>query len=129
MVNNSRNINGARVVMTSEDIRRAFSRMAHQVLERHKGPEDLVFLGIPTRGFPIAHRLVSKIGDLEGEMPGVGSLDISAYRDDLEMRRVARTASENLTLEMYIMQLVHIKGIDDKKENLYQERQWKFILL
>ena len=50
--------------------------------------------------FPIAHRLVSKIGDLEGEMPGVGSLDISAYRDDLEMRRVARTASENLTLEI-----------------------------
>lgn len=100
MVKSSRNITGGRVVMTSEDIRRAFSRMVHQVLERHKGPKDLVFLGIPTRGFPMAHRMVTKISELEGEMPGVGSLDISAYRDDLMMRRVTPTASETLTLKI-----------------------------
>ena len=48
----------------------------------------------------MAHRMVTKISELEGEMPGVGSLDISAYRDDLMMRRVTPTASETLTLKI-----------------------------
>ncbi|MQF69332.1 bifunctional pyr operon transcriptional regulator/uracil phosphoribosyltransferase PyrR [SAR202 cluster bacterium AD-804-J14_MRT_500m] len=93
-------MSNGRVVMASDDIRRAFSRMAHQVLEQHKGPNDLVFLGIPTRGFPMAHRLVKKINDLEGETPGVGILDISLYRDDVETKRFDRKVPTFLSLNI-----------------------------
>jgi len=76
----------ATVVLGEAEIARALTRIAHEILERNKGGQDLVLLGIPTRGVPLAHRLAARIADVEpGLDPAglVGSLDVTMYRDDL----------------------------------------------
>lgn len=73
---------GARVIWDSDDVNRALRRIAHQVLEGNRGAEDLVLLGIRTRGVPLAHRLGEAIAQAEATVP-VGELDITMYRDDL----------------------------------------------
>ncbi len=75
-----------RVLMTDEDVRRAIVRIAHEILEAHKGSRDLVLLGMHTRGVPLAHRLADAIEQIEGEAIPVGALDIGLYRDDLSTR-------------------------------------------
>ncbi|ANS77585.1 Uracil phosphoribosyltransferase [Serinicoccus hydrothermalis] len=74
---------GGREVLASDDIRRALKRIAHEILEGNKGHADLVLLGIPTRGVPLAHRLAEAVEAVEGTTVPVGSLDITMYRDDL----------------------------------------------
>ena len=74
-------------VLDQSDINRALSRIAHEILEREKGAEDLVLLGIPSRGVPLAHRIAERIAAIEpGSAPPVGSLDITMFRDDLRLR-------------------------------------------
>jgi pyrimidine operon attenuation protein/uracil phosphoribosyltransferase len=75
-----------RTVLDSRDISRALTRIAHEILERNKGASDLVLLGIPTRGVPLARRIADKITAVEGVEVPVGSLDVTMYRDDLRMR-------------------------------------------
>jgi pyrimidine operon attenuation protein/uracil phosphoribosyltransferase len=74
-----------RRVLEAPDIGRALTRIAHEILERAKGADDLVLLGIPTRGVPLAHRLAARIADVEGTAVPVGSLDVTMYRDDLRL--------------------------------------------
>ncbi|MEE1617568.1 bifunctional pyr operon transcriptional regulator/uracil phosphoribosyltransferase PyrR [Brachybacterium sp. J153] len=78
-------------VLGAEEIRRALTRIAHEILESGHGADDLVLLGIPHRGVPLAHRLAERIARSEGgERPLedlVGSLDITMYRDDLRTQR------------------------------------------
>ena len=83
-------------VLTAGDISRALTRIAHEVLERNKGAADLVVLGIPTRGLPLARRLAQRIADVEGVDADrlAGSLDVTMYRDDLRRhptRPIGRT--------------------------------------
>jgi pyrimidine operon attenuation protein/uracil phosphoribosyltransferase len=73
-------------VMDARDVSRALTRIAHEILERNKGAADLLLLGIPTRGVPIAHRIADRIAAVEGIEVPVGSLDVTMYRDDLRMR-------------------------------------------
>ena len=73
----------ARVVMSSGDVSRALRRIAHEIIERNKGVTDLVVLGIPSRGVPLAKRLVRFIAEVEGVDVPVGALDITMHRDDL----------------------------------------------
>jgi pyrimidine operon attenuation protein / uracil phosphoribosyltransferase len=74
-------------VLDQSDISRALSRIAHEILEREKGAQDLVLLGIPSRGVPLAHRIAERLAAIEPEWaPPVGSLDITMFRDDLRMR-------------------------------------------
>ena len=75
-----------RVVLDDRDIGRALTRIAHEILERNKGAADLVLLGIPTRGVPLARRLAELIAAIEGADVPVGSLDVTMYRDDLRLR-------------------------------------------
>ena len=70
-------------LMNEEDVRRALKRMAHQIIEKNEGCEDLVLLGIKTRGVPLARQLAAFIKDIEGADVPVGELDITLYRDDL----------------------------------------------
>lgn len=72
-------------VLGPEEITRALTRIAHEVLERNKGASELVLLGIPTRGLPLARRLAAKIAQVEGLDAArlVGALDVTMYRDDL----------------------------------------------
>jgi pyrimidine operon attenuation protein/uracil phosphoribosyltransferase len=75
-----------RTVLDPRDISRALTRIAHEILERNKGAGDLVLLGIPSRGVPLAQRIAAKINAVEGVEVPVGSLDVTMYRDDLRMR-------------------------------------------
>ncbi len=75
-----------REVLDADDVHRALTRIAHEVLERNKGSADLVLLGIPTRGVPLARRLAERIAAVEGAPVPVGALDITMYRDDLRLR-------------------------------------------
>ncbi|UPK76988.1 bifunctional pyr operon transcriptional regulator/uracil phosphoribosyltransferase PyrR [Nocardioidaceae bacterium SCSIO 66511] len=76
----------ARTVLDDRDISRALTRITHEILERNRDASDLVILGIPRRGVPLAARIAGRIHEVEGiEMP-YGSLDITMYRDDLRMR-------------------------------------------
>ena len=72
-----------RILMDSEGIRRALTRISHEIIERNKGVENLVLVGIRTRGVPIAERIAKNVEKIEGTMPPVGVLDITLYRDDL----------------------------------------------
>ena len=85
--------------MTEDDIRRVLSRMAHQVLEWHKGTEALVLAGILTRGLPLALRLAEKIRDLEGANVPVACLDIRLYRDDLSLKERVSEQPPPLSVE------------------------------
>jgi len=76
----------ARTVLDPPDITRALTRIAHEILERNKGASELVLLGIPTRGVPLARRIAAKMASVEGVDVPVGSLDVTMYRDDLRMR-------------------------------------------
>ncbi len=73
-------------VMSGEEIRRAQRRIAHENLERHRGADQVVIVGIHTRGVHLAHELSSLISEFEGVSVPVGELDIGEYRDDLEVR-------------------------------------------
>ena len=81
---NSRN--SARVVLESTDISRALTRIAHEILENNKGSKNIVILGIPSRGVPLANRIAEKISEFEKTNIPVGSLDITMYRDDLRRK-------------------------------------------
>ena len=71
------------VLMDMEGIRRALTRISHEIVEKNKGVENIVLVGIRTRGVPIAERLAEYIEKIEGQKRPVGVLDITLYRDDL----------------------------------------------
>lgn len=73
-------------IIDVEGINRSLTRIAHELLERNKGTEDMVLIGIRRRGVPLARRLAEKIREIEGKVLPVGILDITLYRDDLSMR-------------------------------------------
>ena len=70
-------------VLDADAIRRAVTRIAHEIVERNHGVEDLLLVGIRTRGAHLAERLASAIAQIESRRPPVGALDITLYRDDL----------------------------------------------
>jgi pyrimidine operon attenuation protein/uracil phosphoribosyltransferase len=80
---------GARVgkaVLSSEEIRRSLTRIAHEILERTHGGRGVILLGIQTRGVPLARRLADRIGEFEDIKVPFGELDITLYRDDLRLK-------------------------------------------
>ncbi len=68
-----------------EDIERILKRIAHQIIEKNHGTEDICLVGIRTRGVPLAYRLAENIAAIEGKAIAVGKLDITLYRDDLSL--------------------------------------------
>jgi pyrimidine operon attenuation protein / uracil phosphoribosyltransferase len=85
---------GSLAVLDAQEIRRALSRIAHEILERTHGGDQVILLGIPTRGVPLAHRLAALIGEFEGLKVPCGSLDVTMHRDDLRLhpaRALGRT--------------------------------------
>jgi pyrimidine operon attenuation protein / uracil phosphoribosyltransferase len=100
----SASLPAGKTVLTADEIGRALTRVAHEILERTNGAADVVLLGIPTRGVPLARRLAAKLAKVEGRPAPAGSLDVTMYRDDLRMRP-ARTLGHTA---------VPATGIDDK---------------
>jgi pyrimidine operon attenuation protein/uracil phosphoribosyltransferase len=76
------NLGSPNVVLDDEEMRRAWTRVAHEILERNRGTEDLVLVGILRKGGPLAQRLRDSIQRIEGQEIPFGVLDISLYRDD-----------------------------------------------
>ena len=73
-------------IFSTDDIRRAITRIAHEIAERNEGVEAVVLVGIRRRGVPLAQRIAAALADFEGARVPVGSLDITLYRDALSMR-------------------------------------------
>ncbi|RFB19130.1 bifunctional pyr operon transcriptional regulator/uracil phosphoribosyltransferase PyrR [Bacillus sp. HNG] len=71
------------VVLDNQAIRRALTRVAHEIIEKNKGIEDCVIVGIKTRGIYLAKRIANRIEQIEGKKIAIGELDITLYRDDL----------------------------------------------
>jgi pyrimidine operon attenuation protein/uracil phosphoribosyltransferase len=83
-----------KIVMTAEDIRRTITRIAHEIIEHNKDIEQLLLVGLHTRGVPLAKRLAQNIELYENSKLSVGSLDFSLYRDDRDnsvVKKVKRT--------------------------------------
>jgi pyrimidine operon attenuation protein/uracil phosphoribosyltransferase len=76
----------ARQVLDESDIARSLTRIAHEIVERAKGAEDVVLLGIPTRGILLARRLHTRLAQITGREIPFGTLDITMYRDDLRLK-------------------------------------------
>jgi pyrimidine operon attenuation protein / uracil phosphoribosyltransferase len=74
-------------ILDEQAIRRALTRIAHEIIERNKGIQDCVLVGIKTRGVYLAERLAERIEKIEGEKIAVGEIDITLYRDDLSHKR------------------------------------------
>lgn len=72
-----------KVIFDEQDIRRAVTRIAHEIVERNRGCDDLLFIGIHTRGVPLAKRIAACISEFEGKMIPVGAIDVTLHRDDL----------------------------------------------
>jgi len=72
-----------RTVLHEADVSRALTRIAHEILESNRGAENLVLLGIPTRGVTLAHRLARLIEEIAQTSVAVGALDVTLFRDDL----------------------------------------------
>jgi len=81
-------------LMDEPEIRRATTRIAHEILERNKGPEGLVLVGIAARGDDLARRLAAELKRIEGTDVRVGALDITFYRDDIGLRAEAPEVHE-----------------------------------
>ena len=79
----SANLSHKATLMTSAEINRALTRIAHEIVESNKGAEGLALVGVHTRGVPIAEHLANLIESFEGVRPLLGKLDITLYRDDL----------------------------------------------
>ena len=76
-------MNVKNTLMDEDAIRRALVRIAHEIVEKNHGVEDIVLVGIRTRGVPMSERIADAIEQIEGNRPPVGMLDITLYRDDL----------------------------------------------
>ena len=73
-------------VLDDAALDRALTRIAHEILERNGGAKDLALVGLRTRGVTLAHRLAAKLAAIDGATVPVGTLDITLYRDDLDLR-------------------------------------------
>ncbi len=84
----------ARTVLQQADIARALTRISHEILESNRGPDNLVILGIPTRGVILARRIAEAIARIEPDAApvAVGTLDVTMYRDDLSRNRTRTPA-------------------------------------
>ncbi len=99
------------VVMDQAAIGRSLSRIAHEILERNKGTERLAFVGIRSRGIPLAWRLAKKIEEIEGVRIPVGELDITSYRDDIDTDKAAEQTDCKLPFDVTGMKVILVDDV------------------
>ena len=75
-------------IMDEKAIGRAITRISHEIIEKNKGIENVVLIGIKTRGVPVATRIANKIEAIEGQRVDAGGMDITLYRDDLSKKQI-----------------------------------------
>ena len=86
--------------MNADDIRRAITRIAHEIVESNKGLDDVVLVGLQTGGVPLAGRLAEALDRIEGVEVPVGSLDVAFYRDDIGLRPVLPEAVTDIPFDL-----------------------------
>jgi pyrimidine operon attenuation protein/uracil phosphoribosyltransferase len=86
--------------MSAEDLQRAIWRMAHEIVERNHGLDDVVLVGLQTGGVPLAHRLAEALRRIEDVSVPVGSLDVALYRDDIGLRPVLPEAVTDIPVDL-----------------------------
>jgi pyrimidine operon attenuation protein/uracil phosphoribosyltransferase len=89
-------------VMSADDLRRAVTRIAHEIVERNHGLSHTVLIGLQTGGVPLAQRLAAELTRIDGESTAVpvGSLDVAFYRDDIGLRPVLPEAVTDITFDL-----------------------------
>jgi pyrimidine operon attenuation protein/uracil phosphoribosyltransferase len=87
-------------VMEPDDVRRALVRISHEIVERNKGTDDLVIVGIRTRGAPLAERIAGAIASFEGVALPSGALDVGLYRDDVAIRGPRRLEATTIPVDV-----------------------------
>jgi pyrimidine operon attenuation protein/uracil phosphoribosyltransferase len=87
-------------VMDADEVARALRRIAHEIIERNHGLDDVVVVGLQTGGVPLAERLVRVLTDIEGVTVPLGSLDVAFYRDDIGLRPVLPEEVTNIPLDL-----------------------------
>ncbi len=87
-------------VMDAADVRRAITRIAHEVVERNAGLDDAVVIGLQTGGVPLARSLVAELTRIEGAEVPLGTLDVAFYRDDIGLRPVMPEAVTDIPAEL-----------------------------
>ena len=87
-------------VMDAEDLRRAVTRIAHEIVERNHGLEGVVLIGLQTGGVPLARRLAEALSRIEGTAVPLGSIDVALYRDDIGLRPVIPEAVTDIPFDL-----------------------------
>jgi pyrimidine operon attenuation protein/uracil phosphoribosyltransferase len=93
-------MSGPVTVLDEADVTRALVRIAHEIVERNKGTDGLLVVGIHTRGVPLARRLAAKLAEIEGRQVPAGALDVAMYRDDIGMRPPPATHDTELPFDL-----------------------------
>jgi pyrimidine operon attenuation protein / uracil phosphoribosyltransferase len=101
------------VVMDAERMSRSLARIAHEILERNRGVEELAFVGIRTRGVPLAKRLAHSVGEISKSEIPTGALDITLYRDDLMRHAVGAQPTVRRTEIPFSIDEKRILLVDD----------------
>jgi pyrimidine operon attenuation protein/uracil phosphoribosyltransferase len=86
--------------MDADDVRRAIWRMGHEIVERNHGLEGVVLIGLQTGGVALAHALADALGEIDGTIPPVGTLDVALYRDDIGIRPVLPEAVTDIPVDL-----------------------------
>lgn len=94
------------LIMDEKSITRALTRIAHEIIEKNKGVDELVVIGIRSRGVPLAKRIVNSIKEIEGQDVPYFSLDISPYRDDINTDEILAKPDSEFDVEGKIIILV-----------------------
>jgi pyrimidine operon attenuation protein/uracil phosphoribosyltransferase len=100
-----------KLLLSQDEIRRALIRIAHQILERNQGVDNLVLIGMHTRGVPLAQRLMEMIHEFEGKDVPVGALDIRLYRDDLPIRILTSNPSTSIPVNIADRKVVLVDDV------------------
>lgn len=86
--------------MSADDVRRATKRIAHEIVERNRGLEGVVLVGLQTGGVSIAERIAEALEQIEGTRPPVGSIDVALFRDDIGLRPVLPQAPTHIPVDV-----------------------------
>ncbi len=98
-------------VMSADDVRRALTRIAHEVVERNHGLDRLALIGLQTGGAPLARRLGSELERIEGTAVPVGTLDATFYRDDIGLRPLVPRAVTDITFDLDRLTVVLVDDV------------------
>ncbi len=98
-------------ILSEEEIRRTITRLASQILEKAGSVENLILIGIYTRGVPLAHRLADQIEMLEGMRPAIGAIDITFFRDDLDKIGARTPAKSKIPFDLSAHNVVLVDDV------------------